>query len=279
MITIARRKLVTKLIKFQKLYRKYSKSATKTPTEKRLIDNYREFITKHPDINLERSNVANLKTICSHGTNAWTVFSAFAFTNLQLLPKFAMKVRGIPIGAGELIFEKEKAKFYKWVSYPNTISQNYVSTVWLGSKDSALAEIFDYANKSTELYKRGYDKFKEKLLKKCKDQSVVQELKEILKSDLMSKTYEALSSIPVVIIGDGIGRVRVVSSISGETGYERVNIRAIVVDKKYKQFIQKLIKEINIKKFKGVALLTTHELDAFEDLIDQKKENVCVIRK
>ncbi|WP_339045318.1 hypothetical protein [Candidatus Mesenet endosymbiont of Agriotes lineatus] len=270
-------KVLPQLMKFQKFYREYSKSIIKTPTEKRLIDNYREFITKHSDINLGRSDVANFKTICAHGTNAWTVFSAFAFTNLQLLPKFAMKVRGVPIGAGELISEKEKAKFNKWVSYPNTISQNYVSTVWLGSKDSALAEVFDYADKSTELYKRGYDKFKEKLLKKCKDQSVVQELKEILKSDLMSKTYEALSSIPVVIIGDGIGGVGVDSSISGETGYERVNIRIVVIPKVLQIFIQKLIEKINPKKFKDVALLTIEELVAFEDNRPKKRKPTCFI--
>ncbi|GHM58707.1 MAG: hypothetical protein sL5_07890 [Candidatus Mesenet longicola] len=301
------------LVKFQEFYRKYSKSATKTPTEKRLIDNYKEFITKHPDINLGRSDVANLKTICAHGTNAWTVFSAFALTNLQLLPKFAMKVRGIPIGAGELISEKEKAKFYRYTSYPNTISQNYVSTVWLGSKDSALAEVFNYARMSVESYKYNYNEFKEKLLKeKCSDlmhsvsksdpgneftifssrrcscnkseekllkkwgnKSVIQELKEVLESDSMSEIYEGLSSIPVVIIGDGIGGVGVDSSISGETGYERVNIRIVVTFKEHQIFIQELIKKINPKKFKDVALLTIEELFAFEDNRPKKGKPMC----
>ncbi|WP_339047973.1 ankyrin repeat domain-containing protein [Candidatus Mesenet endosymbiont of Phosphuga atrata] len=266
------------LTKLQELYRKYSKSLTKTPTEKRLIDNYREFITNHPDINLGRSNIANLKTICAHGTNAWTVFSAFAFTNLQLLPKFAMKVRGIPIGAGELISEKEKAKFYRHTSYPNTISQNFVSTVWLGSKDSALAEIFDYADKSTKLYKHDYDKFKEKLLKKCKDQNIVQELKEVLESDSMNLIYEDLSSIPVVIIGNGIGGVGVGSSISGETGYERVDIRIIAISKVLQVFIQKLIEKINPKKSKDVALLTIEELDDFERNRPKKGKPTCYMQ-
>ncbi|XGA07891.1 MAG: hypothetical protein U0X86_001390 [Wolbachia endosymbiont of Xenopsylla cheopis] len=216
-----------------------------------------------------------MKTICAHGTNAWTIFSAFAFTNLQLLPKFAMKVRGIPIGAGELISEKEKAKFYRHTSYPNTISQNFVSTVWLGSKDSALAEVFDYADKSVELYKRGYDKFKEKLLKKWGSKSVVQELKEILESDSMNLIYEGLSSIPVVIIGNGIGGVGVDSSISGETGYERVDIRIIAIPKVLQVFIQKLIEKINPKKSKDVALLTIEELVAFEDDRPKKEEPTC----
>jgi len=60
----------------------------------------------------------------------------------------------------------------------------------------------------------------------------------------------------------------------GETGYERVNIRIVIIDIQYKRYIQKLIKRVNPEKFKDIALLTIHELGAFEK--NRPKEGQCV---
>ncbi|QIT36710.1 MULTISPECIES: hypothetical protein [unclassified Wolbachia] len=50
--------------------------------------------------NFKRKYLIDKRTFAAHGTNAWTLFSALAFTNDQLLPKNEMKIRGIPVVEG-----------------------------------------------------------------------------------------------------------------------------------------------------------------------------------
>ncbi|WP_353273331.1 hypothetical protein [Wolbachia endosymbiont (group A) of Agelastica alni] len=102
---------IQKLTEFSELHKSFMRNRRPSKLEKQLFEMGKEFKAEYPEIRLnERSNVIDRRTFAAHGTNAWTLFSAFAFTNGQLLPKNEAKVRGIPIVAGELIPKKQIAK-------------------------------------------------------------------------------------------------------------------------------------------------------------------------
>ncbi|WP_341821087.1 hypothetical protein [Wolbachia endosymbiont (group A) of Myopa testacea] len=132
-------------------------------SEKQLFEISEEFKRKHPEVRLNvRSNVIDKRTFAAHGTNAWALFSAFAFTNGQLLPKNEMKIREIPVVAGELIYEKNR---YSPGSHcPNTVSQNAVSTVGLHNKSSHLLDTLRYAEMATEDHNYDYSNFSKNIL-------------------------------------------------------------------------------------------------------------------
>lgn len=255
--------IILQLMEFQKFHKAYDQTRIITPNEKLLIENYQKFTADHPEISLARSNVFNANTAGAHGTNAWTLFSAFAWSDAQLLPKNMMKVKGIPVAAGELLFEKSKSNYY----YPNTVNQNLVSTIDLKAKDSFLMDAWRYADASTESYQHNYDQFKKKFLNQycnSSDPDIIKKSEAILNTGLLNDIYHTLSQIPVVIIGDGIGRININSSIDREVGCERVNIRAILIDKPHQQLISKIIREINPNQSKTIVFITREEINKFE---------------
>lgn len=263
---------IQKLTEFSELHKSFMRNRRPSKLEKQLFEMGEEFKAEHPEIRLnERSNVIDRRTFVAHGTNAWTLFSAFAFTNGQLLPKNEAKVRGIPIVAGELIPEKQRAKLCGY-SYPNTVSQNSVSTIHLNSRGSYLLDALSYAENATNYHSCSYNDFREKWLKKyCKqgvDTSVIKKADKLLADQSMKDAYCKLSSIPVVALGDGIGQIyigRGKYGIENECLYERFNIRVIVVSQKDKEYIKNLIDQINPKIAKSVMYLTREEICDFED--------------
>lgn len=263
---------IQKLTEFSELHKSFMRNRRPSKLEKQLFEMGEEFKAGHPEIRLnERSNVIYRETFAAHGTNAWTLFSAFAFTNGQLLPKNEAKVRGIPIVAGELIPQKQRAKFCGY-PYPNTVSQNNVSTIYLNDRTSYLLDAFNYAKSATNGHSCSYNDFREKWLKKyCKqgvDTSVIKKADKLLADRSMKEAYHELSSIPVTVLGDGIGQVYIGGGrygIENECLYERFNIRVIVVNEKDKEYVRNLIDQINPKIAKSVMYLTREEICDFED--------------
>lgn len=85
---------IQKLIEFSELHKNFMQNRRPSESGKQLFEISEEFKREHPEVRLNaRSNVIDKRTFASHGTNAWGLFSAFAFTNGQLLPKNEMKVR------------------------------------------------------------------------------------------------------------------------------------------------------------------------------------------
>ncbi|WP_353275834.1 hypothetical protein [Wolbachia endosymbiont (group A) of Pipizella viduata] len=225
-----------------------------------------EFKRKHPEVRLNaRSNVIDKRTFAAHGTNAWALFSAFAFTNGQLLPKNEMKVRGIPVVAGELIYEKNR--YGPGSYYPNTVSQNSVSTVRLNDESSHLLDTFRYAEMATKDHNYDYSNFSKKYLSKYQKRSVesiIEKARALLNDKEMQEAYERLSSIRMVVLGDRIGGTSIGSSIDNEYGCERFNIRVVIVDEEDKEYVRNLINKINPKIAEGIVYLAIEEVMELE---------------
>nr|WP_253308994.1 ankyrin repeat domain-containing protein [Rickettsia endosymbiont of Ceutorhynchus assimilis] len=261
---------IQKLTEFSELHKSFMRNRRPSKLEKQLFEMGEEFKAEHPEIRLnERSNVIDRRTFAAHGTNAWALFSAFAFTNGQLLPKNEAKVMGIPIVAGELIPKKQKAKLCGYSSSPNTVSQNSISTIHLNSRGSYLLDALSYAENATNYHSCSYNDFREKWLKKyCKqgvDTSVIKKADKLLADQSMKDAYCKLSSIPVVVLGDRIGGNRIKSSIDNEYGCERFNIRVIIVNEKHKEYIRNLIDQINPKIARSIMYCTCKEINDFEE--------------
>ncbi len=129
-----------------------------------------------------------------------------------------------------------------------------------------------YAEDATNYHNCSYNDFREKWLKKyCKqgvDTSVIKKADKLLADQSMKDAYCKLSSIPVVALGDGIGRIfigRGKYGIDNKCLYERFNIRVIIVSQKDKEYIKNLIDQINHKIAKSVMYLTREEICDFED--------------
>ncbi len=259
---------IQKLIEFSELHKNFMQNRRPSESEKQLFEISEEFKREHPEVRLNvRSNVIDKRTFASHGTNAWAFFSAFAFTNGQLLPKNEMKVRGMPVVAGELIYEKNR--YGPGSHYPNTVSQNSVSTVGLNNESSHLFNTFRYAEMATQKHSYSYNNFCEKYLKKYHKQSVdktvMEKANKLLKDDgSMKEAYERLSSIPVVVLSDRIGGKSIGSSIDNEYGCERFNIRVVIVDEEDKEYVRNLINKINPRIAEGIVYLAIEEVMELE---------------
>ncbi len=269
---------IQKLIEFSELHKNFMQNRRPSESGKQLFEISEEFKREHPEIRLNvRSNVIDKRTFASHGTNAWALFSAFTFTNGQLLPKNEMKVRGIPVVAGELIFEKVRNKANGHYLYPNTVSQNSVSTVGLNNESSHLLAALNYADKAIQHHRDGYDNFRERYLKKYQkssvDKSIVEKATALLNDKNMQEAYERLSTIRVVVLGNRIGGSVIDSSIDNEYGCERFNIRVIIVDEEDKEYIRNLINKINPKIAEGIMYLDTEEVGELEDKRINKAPN------
>ncbi len=264
---------IQKLIEFSELHKNFMQNRRPSESGKQLFETSEEFKREHPEVRLNaRSNVIDKRTFAAHGTNAWALFSAFAFTNGQLLPKNEMKVRGIPVVAGELIYEKNR--YGPGSHYPNTVSQNSVSIVGLNNESSHLFNTFRYAEMAMQKHSYSYNNFCEKYLKKYHkqsvDKSVMEKANKLLKDDgSMEEAYDRLSTIPIVVLGDRIGGVFIGGGrygIPNEYLCERFNIRVIidVGDEKNKEYIRNLINKINPKIAEGIMYLDAEEVGELE---------------
>ncbi|WP_265034697.1 MULTISPECIES: hypothetical protein [unclassified Wolbachia] len=271
---------IQKLIEFSELHKNFMQNRRPSESGKQLFEISEEFKREHPEVRLNvRSNVIDKRTFASHGTNAWALFSAFAFTNGQLLPKNEMKVRGIPVVVGELIYEKNR--YSPGSHYPNTVSQNSVSTVGLNNESSHLFNTFRYAEMAMQKHSYNYNSFCEKYLKKYHkqsvDKSVMEKANKLLKDDgSTEEAYDRLSTIPIVVLGDGIGGVFIGGGrygIPNEYLCERFNIRVIIVDEEDKEYIRNLINKINPKIAEGIMYLDTEEVGELEDKRINKAPN------
>ncbi len=257
---------IQKLIEFSELHKNFMQNRRPSESGKQLFETSEEFKREHPEVRLNaRSNVIDKRTFAAHGTNAWALFSAFAFTNGQLLPKNEMKVRGIPVVAGELIYEKNR---YSPGSHcPNTVSQNAVSTVGLHNKSSHLLDTLRYAEMATEDHNYDYSNFSKKYLSKYQKRSVesiIEKARALLNDKEMQEAYERLSSIRMVVLGDRIGGTSIGSSIDNEYGCERFNIRVVIVDEEDKEYVRNLINKINPKIAEGIVYLAIEEVMELE---------------
>lgn len=264
---------IQKLIEFSKFHNDFIKERKLSLRERFLFEEIEKFQIKHPGIKFDEfDDVINLSTFAAHGTNAWTLFSAFAFTNAQLLPRNEMKIRGIPVVAGELIHKKSRKKSN--FSYPNVESQNFVSTVALDKTSSSLEDPFSYASNATCYYQCKYEGLMKKHLKKYEKRGMNEvfftEVNKLLSNKQMEKAYERLSKIPVITLGCGIGKSRIDSNIENEHVYKRFNIRVIILYEKDKENIHNILSQVNPLLAKNICYLTREEINDFED----KREKV-----
>ncbi|WP_253299836.1 hypothetical protein [Wolbachia endosymbiont of Chironomus riparius] len=285
--------LITDFIYCQK---KYNQQRKLSKTEEKLKKIKADFSSEHSEISLEKTEKVNYRNLCAHGTKGWALFSAFAFTGGQLLPGNEIKLNGLFASSGEARGNGQKGS-------------NFVSTLQLTdfSANLSLTQKYSIGYKALN-----YENFTKRSLTEYNnvDKSLavteaVTELKKILKNPEMKKLYQELSSIPVIVIGDGIGKydtfykdiksqelldtikkegilsnsfsLEVIPKIAsyeitlsgagnepGEVLYKRLNVRAIIVDKKNQNFIEKLILLANPQLAKTVTFLTTEEARDFE---------------
>ncbi|MDD9331396.1 MAG: hypothetical protein PV340_01910 [Wolbachia sp.] len=95
----------------------------------------------------------NHRTLCTHGTSCWALFSACAFTKEQILLGNEIKLTGMLVNQ-----EKSHGANHK--------SSNLISTVGLLGIDSDLSVPLRYAQNSSNTTKCEYETLKDKFLKK-----------------------------------------------------------------------------------------------------------------
>lgn len=190
--------LINQLLQFVNCHLEYNKNRTHTSTEKELLARRDRFVDQHPSISLERSEEINPRTFCAHGTNAWALFSACAFSNGQLLSRNTLKLAGMVPISGES----------KGLSIEN---RNFISAVDLVSRSATLDGATKYSMASTGafLQRNPYEYLKNKLLKKYEKRNTGGSLKNdfqtIFEHPSMQTACDRLSTIPIVVVGDGIG--------------------------------------------------------------------------
>lgn len=182
-------------------------------------------LSKASKIKLERSDRANGDTLSAHATNGVALLLAI-LTGKQLLPSTQRKEMGIPTLTGEASYFNKKIPNE---TYHNEW-QNFVSTVYLQCSAPDIDLLNEYASAAKGKFSFDSEVFIKKL-KKIYKKFNIDELDiffEENNAEVFCRLYKQLSSIGVIIIGDGIGYAKSVHSMGSERKYERVNIRAIV---------------------------------------------------
>lgn len=256
--------LINALQDFAKCHNKYNEHRPRTSTEKEIIKRNEEFAAQYQEISLERGEKANYKTFCAHGTNGWALFSAWAFANGQLLPGNEIKLIGMFANSGENRGSTGNGRnFVSTIPLLKPLSAHgkYLPSLkipsnWSGSYNGYVS------------YEDLQKKFTEKYSNRNQDNALKEKIKQAFNVN-MQEVYRKLSCMKVVIIGDGIGnayktRFYGAGDVPHEVLYERVNIRAVIVEEKNKDFVQKLLKLVNPKLFETIALFTTEEMEKFE---------------
>jgi hypothetical protein len=226
----------------------------------------------NPELNVRPSlDPQNLKgDIFATGTNAFSFLSASNETNLQLVGQDVRDELGIPTTTGESKGNRP-------------LNRKYVSTCSLMGSRSGYSAVMDYAKKSASNFLLSPENIEEEITKARNDLlSFLQTQEEYvgqpdkikrfteeslsgfykLKAWFSSLTREEIeefmlySKIPVIVIGDQSGErtASVSSSVSGEVGLERLNIRIIAVDQKNMVFIESLIKKNRIGDVKIISM-------------------------
>ncbi|WP_339046166.1 hypothetical protein [Candidatus Mesenet endosymbiont of Agriotes lineatus] len=260
---------IAKLVEFKKLQEKYNENRSRSFIEDWSIGKNKTLATGYPEINLERSDLVNIRTFCAHGTNAWTLFSACTFANGQLLPGNEIKLSGMFAASGESKAKGEKGK-------------NSVSTVLLSRFEADLKTPMYYADVYGSKYSYDYQAVYKTLFKKYNKRSKSNDLKKEIENFFntnMEEAYKKLSNMGLVILGDGIGQYSQnpfsgAGNTSDEVLYKRVNIRVVIVEEKDKNFVQELIESINPKLAKTIAFLTTEEIKEFEEKREKFEKNI-----
>jgi hypothetical protein len=174
--------------------------------------------------------------ICTHGTNLYSFLIAAKTSDGYLLPLNKQIKRFGPAQAGE--------------KRGNTmLNKKHVSTVGLGFYKSNFHDAIQYAEDNAECFSPS---------KLFVDQILNDYCPEL---ELISKTYEILSAIPVVTVGYGISRGEVSSTISNEEVYKRMQVRTVaVLNTEIKTTLEKLLPEINPNRQFKVVLISELEL-------------------
>src|ERR1043165_247323 len=237
--------------------------------QSRLKKTYDELSTRLKDLNLgtnlskvskikfNRSDRANGDTLCAHATNGVAVLLAI-LTRKQLLPSTQRKEMGIPTLTGEASYFNKKI--------PNEVYhtewQNFVSTVVLQFSAPDINVLNEYAAAAKGKFSLDSEVFIKKL-KKIYKKFNINELDIFFdknNEEVACRLYKQLSSIGVIIIGDGIGYAKSVHSMGSEKKYERVNIRAIVSPDKQIDYFRNLFSLIKVN---DILILSQRDFQIF----------------
>ena len=261
------------LVNFIKNHRKYNLLRKEyqncTSTESELLALKKEFEDQNPNIYVKvfrRNENFNDKTACAHGTNGWAIFLACALAVGYIIPGNAIKLTGIFANGGE-----NRGKDRR--------NCNAVSAISLTDQDCEFGTTMNnHAKRGLSRTGFCYQKFQDKLTKKYKKRGGFsdEEITSIFNSDLET-AYHKLSYMPITVIGDGIGYISESCVPYGSAGmerdevlYERVNVRAIIVNPEDKDFIQNLIRSIDHNLAQSIAFITSKEIENFQQ--SRKKE-------
>lgn len=220
-----------KLLQIPEIFKQYNENRTLTRRDIVLTNVEEEFKKAYPEICMERGDEINPLTGCAHGTNAFVALFGIMFSDGQLLPlNEVKKTRVLDIKYCE--------------SFGN---QNFVSAVCLNSiedKEVSLDLVLHYAEHSngSSLDK---DVFLKKIKKRCKDVENIYSAASNALDDKVVEFFKKLSEIPVVILGNGVGKFdedvsKLTRAQDREVLYERLDMRIIAVAKEHIPLVSSL---------------------------------------
>ncbi len=223
-------------------------------------------IDKVPKEVLNQRPFLSTDLLVGHGTNAYVLLLAMTRTNGQLRP------------SGELPYAPPTGES----GGATELNTNYVSTVPLFNENNRTFQLWEYAamnastGTGTVITLENVDKELAAARSRLRSNPAhnrrriaqLTALKAFLQ-DLASRglyeEYLQLSSLPVVLIGDGVARGTVVNSrVSNEQVYRRVNIRAVAVEG-----AQAVARVNALLASLGINDIAVFEKDEFEPLFEE----------
>ena len=178
---------------------------------------------------------SKLDSTCTHGTNLYSFLIATKTSDGYLLPlnkqikRFGLAQTG------------EQRKGYR------PLNRKYISSIGLEFYQSSFKYAIKYSKYNSSSNISSSELFASQILTDNYPEPIL-------------KTYEALSKIPVVLIGYGASRGHTSSGIQHEHVYKRLEVRTVAVpDNKIKNDLENLLPKINPNRNFNVILISDIE--------------------